>query len=206
MVFSGITFLMYFLPAFFLVYFLLPDKLKNAWIVISSILFYSWGAPVFIFTVLISCAIDYLATHRFGKKYGNLFYYVAIGLNIVLLGYFKYAGFFIENFNYIAVTLTEREIPMIHVVLPVGISFLTFQKISYLVDVHRNDCSAQKSFLNYVLFVLMFPQLIAGPIVRYKEIEEQITGRFETITRQNTFSGIIQFIIGLSKKYLLLTY
>lgn len=194
---------MYLLPVFFLVYYSIPDKFKNSWIVLASLLFYGWGAPVFIFTAILSCLIDYYSALQTGKKNGRIYFYIAIALNILMLGYFKYADFFIENFNFIAYNLTGREIPLANIVLPIGISFLTFQKMSYLVDVHRKDCEPQHSFLNYVLFVLLFPQLIAGPIVRYKEISNQISNRFKEKTKENTFSGIVQFIIGLSKKVLL---
>ncbi len=200
MVFSGITFLMFFLPAFFAVYFLLPDKFKNTWIVLASLLFYSWGAPVFIITVVASCFIDYLAVVNLGKRYGKTGYYLAIFLNLALLGYFKYADFFIENFNHIAIALTGYAVPLANVVLPIGISFMTFQKVSYLVDVKRGDCEAQPHFLNHLLFVLLFPQLIAGPIVRYKEIGTQITNRFGKSSPTYIFYGLVRFITGLGKK------
>jgi alginate O-acetyltransferase complex protein AlgI len=203
MVFSGITFLMYFLPLFFVVYFLLPNKTKNLWIVISSVFFYSWGAPIFIMAVLLSCFIDYIASNNLQHKYGKIFYYSALVLNVAMLGYFKYADFFIENFNLMVMALTGRSIPLIGVVLPIGISFLTFQKISYLVDVHRKDCKPQENYFDYVLFVLLFPQLIAGPIVRYKDIELQIKGRFTGINFNEIYRGLAQFIIGLSKKVFL---
>ena len=203
MVFSSITFLFYFLPAFLAIYFLLPDKLKNLWIVIASVLFYSWGAPVFILTVIASCTLDHLAAAQFSRKWRKTALWIGVGFNIGLLAYFKYADFFIENFNFIFITLTGREIPLANIVLPVGISFITFQKISYLVDVYRGDTVRQKNFVNYLLFVVLFPQLIAGPIVRYKDIASQINGRFSRITSSNAFSGLVQFVIGLSKKVLI---
>jgi alginate O-acetyltransferase complex protein AlgI len=203
MVFSSITFLLFFLPVFLAVYYLLPLKFKNAWIVAASLLFYGWGAPVFIFSVVASCLIDHIAAAQFNKPLRKLSLWLGVGINIALLIYFKYADFFIENFNFIAHTLTGREIPLANIVLPVGISFITFQKISYLVDIYRGDSERQNSFIDYLLFVLLFPQLIAGPIVRYKDIAIQINERFTQITTSNAFSGLVQFIFGLSKKVLI---
>lgn len=203
MVFSSITFLLYFLPLFFLVYYVLPDKLKNGWLVIASILFYSWGAPMFIFIVMLSCGVDFLLALHFRSAYGKLFFYLAIITNILMLGYFKYANFFEENFNFMAVALTGHAIPWVKVALPIGISFLTFQKISFLTDVYRKDVEPQDNYLNYLLFVILFPHLIAGPIVRYKDIHEQITNRYSHITATNGYLGLVRFVIGLSKKVLL---
>lgn len=203
MVFSSITFLFYFLPVFLAAYYLLPDRFKNLWIVIASVLFYSWGAPVFILTVIAGCLADHIAAAQFQRKWRKAALWIGVGFNVGLLGWFKYADFFIENFNFIFIALTGREIPLANILLPVGISFISFQKISYLIDVYRGDSERQKNFINYLLFVLLFPQLIAGPIVRYKDIATQINGRFNEITSSNAFSGLVQFIIGLSKKVLL---
>ncbi len=161
MVFSSITFLLYFMPLFFLVYFLIPYKFKNHWLVFSSLLFYSWGAPRFIFAFLICSMFDYYATTQFQKSYGKQMLVAAIISNIALLGYFKYSNFFIENFNFISESLFGSSIPWANVILPIGISFLTFEKISYLVDVYRKDRGAQRSYLNYFLFVTLFPHQIA---------------------------------------------
>jgi alginate O-acetyltransferase complex protein AlgI len=203
MVFSGITFLMYFLPFFFAVYFLLPDKLRNSWIVVCSVLFYAWGAPAFIFTVIASVFIDYLAIQNRHSRYAHWWMTGAILSNIGMLVYFKYANFFIANFNHLSEWLSGYEIPAAEVIMPIGISFITFQKISYLIDVKRGDCRAQDSFINHLLFVLLFPQLIAGPIVRYKEIGDQITSRFAPFNPEEVFSGLVRFIIGLAKKVLI---
>ncbi len=203
MVFSSITFLFCFLPLFFITYYLLPDKLKNTWLVISSIVFYSWGAPLFIFAVIISCFIDYFVALHFEDRNRKLFLVIGIITNLSLLFYFKYFNFFIGNFNAISESLFGTKIPWSNVVLPIGISFLTFQKMSYLVDVYRKDCEVQKNYWNYLLFVILFPQLIAGPIVRYKEISEQINHRYGAISRTNTYEGLMRFIIGLAKKVLI---
>lgn len=202
MVFSSITFLLYFMPVFFLVYYALPYKLKNFWLVISSLFFYSWGAPFFIFIFLASSIFDYLATTQFEKSYGKPMLAVAILVNLVILGYFKYSNFFIDNFNVFTKSLFGSEIPWVKVLLPIGISFLTFEKISYLVDVYRKDCEAQRNYFNYLLFVILFPHQIAGPIVRYKEVGEQIQNRKSNINPVSVYEGLLRFIIGLSKKVL----
>jgi len=203
MVFSSITFLLYFMPLFFMVYFLVPYKFKNHWLVFSSLLFYSWGAPMFIFAFLLSSMFDYFATTQFQKAHGKLMLVTAVISNIALLGYFKYSNFFIENFNFISESLFGSSIPWANVLLPIGISFLTFEKISYLVDVYRKDSGAQRSYLNYLLFVTLFPHQIAGPIVRYKEVSEQIENRAKNINPVQVYEGLIRFITGLAKKVLL---
>jgi len=203
MVFSSITFLIYFLPLFFLVYFLIPDRFKNGWLVLASLLFYCWGAPLFVGVVMLSCAIDFFLALRFRSRNGRLYFIIAIITNVVMLVYFKYANFFVENFNYMAIQLTGQAIPWSKVILPIGISFLTFQKISFLTDVYRKDAEPQKSYWNYLLFVILFPHLIAGPIVRFKEISWQITNRFHEIIPVNIYLGLVRFIIGLSKKVLI---
>ena len=199
MVFSSIIFLFYFAPIFFLVYYILPNKLKNFWLIISSLLFYWWGAPTFIYVFILSCLIDYWTAILYSKGRNKIFYYIAIIGNIILLLYFKYFNFFIENIN----EIIGEDIEFTKVILPVGISFLTFQKISYLIDVYRKDCEPQPYFHRYLLFVVLFPQLIAGPIVRYKEISDQLTNRFEQLTSTNIYIGLRRFIIGLSKKVLI---
>ncbi|MBL0339972.1 MAG: MBOAT family protein [Bacteroidetes bacterium] len=203
MVFSSITFLLYFMPVFFLVYYLIPYKFKNYWLVASSLLFYSWGAPLFIFAFVASSLIDYFATTQFHKSNGKWFLFASILLNVLLLGYFKYSNFFIDNFNFISETLFGSKIPWSNVILPIGISFLTFEKISYLIDVYRKDCEAQRNYMNYLLFVILFPHQIAGPIVRYKEVGEQINNRKANLTPVKVYEGLLRFIIGLSKKVLI---
>ncbi len=202
MVFSSITFLVYFLPLFFLIYYLIPAKLKNGWLLISSLLFFSWGAPVFIFTVVASCIVDYYLASYFNGPKRKLFFITSIILNLILLAYFKYANFFIDNFNFITSTLTGDVFSFNHILLPVGISFLIFHKISFLYDVYRKETVYPSSFLDYLLFIMLFPHLIAGPIVRFKEILPQIKNRATAITWTNCYYGFVQFIIGLSKKVL----
>lgn len=158
---------------------------------------------MFIFAFLISSLFDYYATTQFQKSYGKQMLVAAIISNIALLGYFKYSNFFIENFNFISESLFGSSIPWANVILPIGISFLTFEKISYLVDVYRKDSGAQRSYINYLLFVTLFPHQIAGPIVRYKEVSEQIENRAKNINPVQVYEGLMRFIIGLAKKVLL---
>jgi alginate O-acetyltransferase complex protein AlgI len=199
MVFSSILFIFYFVPFFFGIYFLLPKKFKNAWLIFSSLLFYWWGAPTFIFVLLSSCFIDYFAAIYFSRNNNKLIYLTAIVSNVALLLYFKYFNFFIDNIKYII----GEDIEYTKVVLPIGISFLTFQKISYLIDVKRKHAEPQQHLGRYLLFVTLFPQLIAGPIVRYKEISSQLLYRFKEITTTNIYLGLRRFIIGLAKKVLI---
>lgn len=199
MVFSSILFLFYFAPFFFGIYFLLSNKHKNGWLILSSFLFYWWGAPTFIFILILSCLIDYLAAIYFSKNNNTIIYFASIICNVALLLYFKYFNFFIDNIN----NIIGKEIEFTKVVLPIGISFLTFQKISYLVDIKRKDAEPQQHFGRYLLFVILFPQLIAGPIVRYKEISSQLINRFNDVTTTNVYLGLRRFIIGLAKKVLI---
>ena len=199
MVFSSIFFLLYFAPIFFLVYFVLPHKYRNAWLVIASLLFYWWGAPTFFLIFIGSCLLDYYATIFYIKKEQPNYFYIAIFGNILLLLYFKYCNFFIDNIN----EIVGYEMQWTKVGLPIGISFLTFQKISYLIDVKRGDCERQPYFHRYLLYVVLFPQLIAGPIVRYKEISNQLINRLDQITASNIYLGLRRFVIGLSKKVLI---
>lgn len=199
MVFSSIIFLLYFAPIFFLVYYLLPYKFKNYWIIISSLLFYWWGAPNFIVALILSCFIDYICGISYLKHNNKLAFYFGIASNVGLLLYFKYFNFFIENIE----NAFGLESNFSKVILPIGISFLTFQKISYLVDLRRSEGNLKTSFSNYLLYVLLFPQLIAGPIVRFKEISDQILIRVNEINNNNIFIGLRRFVIGLSKKVLI---
>ncbi|MCK4288589.1 MAG: hypothetical protein KAW86_05260, partial [Bacteroidales bacterium] len=186
MVFSSSLFLLYFLPVFLIVYYFLNWKYKNLFALIASIFFYSWGAPDFIFIVLGSIAIDYYIVNLLAKSSGKkkrIFLSLSIILNIGLLAYFKYANFFIENVNEILGYFGFNHIQWVKVILPIGISFFTFQKLTYSVDVYRKVHTPLRKITDYALYILMFPQLIAGPIVRYNEIADRIEDRrkFETI-------------------------
>lgn len=206
MVFSAPLFLFLFLPIFFLFYYLSPQRLKNVILLIFSILFYTWGAPKFILLFLVSIIADFLITRRMvvapdGKRRSWLL--LSLILNVSLLAYFKYANFFVENCS-IFFSWLGFELPQCTpVLLPIGISFFTFQKISYIVDVYRKDCQPLQRVQDYAVYILMFPQLIAGPIVRFKEIESQLLYRNETNMFDSRVIGFVRFVVGLSKKVLI---
>ncbi|MCB2206868.1 MAG: MBOAT family protein [Bacteroidetes bacterium] len=206
MVFSSSLFLLYFFPAFLIIYFALPTKFKNLFILLSSIVFYAWGAPDFIVFVLGSIAIDfYLVKWLFTSKGQKKLILTSISviINIGLLAYFKYANFFVENVNVFLTSIGFNSIEWVKVALPIGISFFTFQKITYTIDVYRNVHAPLKKLTDYAMYILMFPQLIAGPIVRYNEIADQIEDRRRFESTDNRLTGFFRFVIGLSKKVLI---
>ena len=169
MVFSGLTFLFFFLPLTLAAYFLVPLKLKKTVLLISSIIFYAWGEPVYVLLMLLSIAVNYcMALLVTGKRKFPLV--IAIVYNLAMLGVFKYAGLFASTLS----SLTGIYIPDPGLTLPIGISFYTFQAMSYVIDVYRGDVSASKNPVDFGAYLTMFPQLIAGPIVRYKTIEEEL--------------------------------
>lgn len=199
MIFSSITFLFYFLPIVLIVYYLVPKKFKNIVLLISSLAFYFYGEPKY--TLLMMFSI--LSTYFFGilidkyKKHSKTFLIISICLSIGILIYFKYMNFIIQNINLVL----SKKIDFIYVVLPIGISFYTFQMISYSIDVYRGEAKVQKNILKLAMYVSLFPQLIAGPIVRYTTVEEQIENR--THTFEKFALGVRRFILGLGKKVLI---
>ena len=199
MVFSSVTFLFYFLPIVLIIYYIVPNKCKNVVLLISSLLFYFYGEPKYVWLMIISI----ITTYIFGilidkyKKQSKLFLIISIIISIGFLVYFKYANFLIENIN----LWLSHKIDFIYVALPIGISFYTFQMISYLIDVYKGEAKVQKNIFKLAMYVSLFPQLIAGPIVRYKTIEEQIEKR--TYTFEKFSLGVRRFIIGLGKKVLI---
>lgn len=205
MVFSGIPFLYYFLPCVLLAYFVVPKPFRNFVLLIASLLFYAWGEPVYVFLMIGSILLGYVSgilLEKSMEKDWRIFApgRILAGSVFVFAGvfvFFKYTDFLISNIN----GLTGSEIPLLKIVLPIGISFYTFQIISYLVDVYRKDVPAQKNIISMAAYVAMFPQLIAGPIVRYKEVSEQLKER--RTTWEMAEAGITRFIIGLSKKILI---
>ena len=177
MVFSSSLFLLYFLPVFLIVYYLLPRRYKNIFALLASIFFYAWGAPTFIFVVLGSILLDFYIVRVLSvsvNKKKNLLLAASMVLNIGLLLYFKYANFFVDNFNGTLELLGMTAVHWTKIALPIGISFFTFQKITYTVDVYRKVHAPLEWVSDYALYILMFPQLIAGPIVRYNEIADQL--------------------------------
>lgn len=200
MLFSSISFLFYFLAAIILVYFLVPYKFKNTVLLAFSLFFYAWGGVKYAGLMLIAIALGYvfgLLVEKYReKKIGKVFVGIAVACIISFMLYFKYMDFFIDNFNKVLGT----EIPLLNIVLPIGISFYTFQIISYVIDVYRGD-KAQKNPINLAAYVAMFPQLIAGPIVRYRDVALELETR--THSFQLAGEGVFRFVIGLAKKVLI---
>lgn len=198
MLFSSIPFLYYFLPIVLMVYFLVPRSWQNAVLLLSSLFFYGWGEPKHLALMATSILLFYLfglAVARSRRK--KVWLAVSVISGTALLGVFKYADFFVESVN----GLTGLSIPLLHLALPIGISFYLFQCVSYVVDVYRGDVTVQKNLLKFGTYVSMFPQLIAGPIVRYADVAPQLDSRN---TSWNDFAeGLSRFLIGLGKKVLL---
>ncbi len=201
MLFSGIPFLYYFLPAVLVCYFAAPRKWKNAVLFVFSLIFYGWGEPRFIVLMLVSIASGFAFSILIEKKrqtaMGRIFLVISIAVSLLFLLIFKYADFLIENVN----RLPGIQLPLLGLALPIGISFYTFQIISYTVDVWRGDTKAQRNFITFGTYVSLFPQLIAGPIVRYTDIEKELAGRMHSVTL--AASGVQRFLIGLGKKVLI---
>ncbi len=205
MVFSSLFFIYMFLPAFLLCYFISPNiKVKNAVLIVFSLIFYAWGEPVYVLLMMFSICFNYLSARSISyyaesnkKGAKNFAFVINIIINIGLLCFFKYYGFVIENIN----ALSGLEIPIHELALPIGISFYTFQTLSYVIDVYKNNVKVQKNIINFGAYITMFPQLIAGPIVRYADIETQLNER--TLELDKIAEGATLFIIGLAKKVLL---
>lgn len=207
MVFGSFSFLIFFLPLFLLGYFLLANKFKNAFLLLSSLLFYAWGAPVFVFYIICTTLIDFfLVKWMYNQKTAfkrKLVLVFSIAMNTGLLLYFKYSNFFIESINQLLISNHITPIGWTQVMLPIGISFFTFESITYVMDVYRGVHKPLKRFWEYQLYIIFFPKLIAGPIVRYHEIADQIENRYENETFENRVKGFHLFVIGLAKKVLL---
>ena len=201
MLFSSIPFLYVFLPATLLLYFAAPRRMKNAVLLLCSLVFYGWGEPKYLLLMLFSIAQGYLfglliEKYR-GKTRSTVFFWLSVSLSLLLLAYFKYADFFLDSFR----AVTGLSVPALQIALPIGISFYTFQILSYVVDVRRGDASAQKNPIDLAAYIAMFPQLIAGPIVRYTDVAAQL--RTRTHTRAGTAAGTRRFVLGLAKKILI---
>ncbi len=198
MLFSSITFIYYFLPIFLLFYFLVPKKYRNFIILVFSLLFYFLGEPRYIILLLLSCFINYYLGKLIEKtNHKKLFLIIALIYNIGQLLIFKYTDFFIENIN----AIFKTNISYLYIVLPIGISFFTFQALSYIIDVYNNKVKASDNLLSFMMYISLFPQLVAGPIVRYSDIEKEIKNR--TTNYSNFSSGVKRFITGLAKKVLI---
>ncbi|MHA0857438.1 MBOAT family O-acyltransferase [Paenibacillus sp. CMAA1364] len=202
MVFSSLLFLFLFLPAVLAIYFGSPQPLKNLILFIASIVFYAWGEPIYIVIMLFSTFTDYcfgllLDRPKFSDLKRKWIVIFSIIVNLTLLSYFKYADFVIDNIN----TLLGTHIPLTELPLPIGISFYTFQSLSYIIDVYRRKTPAQRNWLNFGTYVALFPQLVAGPIVQYSTIAEQLRNRI--VNREIFAEGVRRFTVGLAKKVLL---
>ena len=204
MVFSSLLFLFYFLPAVILIYFIIPGKFKNFWLLVASLFFYAWGEPVYALLMIAVILLNYfhgLLIQRLKNsgrlKTARFALVLCVALNLGALGFFKYADFIIRNINHIP----GISIPLVGVALPIGVSFFTFQALSYTIDVYRGDVNAQNNLVAFGTFVALFPQLIAGPIIQYKTIDQQL------IHREHSFDkfgdGVRRFIVGLAKKVLI---
>lgn len=204
--FNSLTFIFLFFPLFFSIYYLAQGRLKNSWAILGSLFFYSWGSPIIIFNLLFICFIDYYISkgvRKFSshKNVIKIFITVSICTNVCLLGYFKYQNFFINEVNRIISFFGIVPIPLSTILLPVGLSFLTFKKISYIVDVYRGKTAPAATFSDFLLYVMLFPQIMAGPIVRYHEISDQIKYRKHSL--ELFFNGMVRFSLGLGKKVLI---
>ncbi len=197
MLFSSLIFLFFFLVITVAVYYILPRSLRNIWLFIASLFFYGYGEPIYVLLMLFSITANYIFGILIGRtKAKKLWLILGITVNLALLCYFKYMGFLSETLKNVFASM-----PIFNIALPIGISFYTFQTMSYLIDVYRGDCSTQTNYIIFGTYVTMFPQLIAGPIVRYKDVEYQLNNRKESF---DMFSnGVRLFTVGLAKKVLL---
>ena len=201
MLFSSVPFLFYFLPAALILYFLVPGRFKNFILLLASLFFYAWGEPKYVLLMLVSIVQGYLfgllvEKHR-GEKASKLFLALSVLVSLGLLGFFKYADFFLSSVN----AVTGLSLPLLKLSLPIGISFYTFQVLSYVIDVYRGETAAQKSFIDLAAYVSLFPQLIAGPIVRYSDVAGQLRDRTHSVSA--AAEGVRRFTVGFAKKVLL---
>ena len=201
MLFSSLTFIYVFLAAVLPIYFIAPQRLKNHVLLVASLIFYLFGEPICVILLIISSLNDwlhslYIEAHR-GTRGAKVALISSIIVNLGLLGFFKYADFFIGTIN----TILGTDIPLLGIPLPIGISFFTFQTMSYTIDVYRGETHAKKNLATFATFVCLFPQLIAGPIVRYTDVEAELEDRKSTLAGMS--SGISRFAVGLGKKVLI---
>ena len=201
MLFSSVPFLFHFLPAALLIYFAAPRQLKNAVLLLASLFFYAWGEPKYMLLMLVSIVQGYgfgllIEKHR-GQKASKVFLTLSILVSLGLLGYFKYADFFLSSVN----AVTGLSLPLLKLSLPIGISFYTFQVLSYVIDVYRGETAAQRNFIDLATYVSLFPQLIAGPIVRYSDVAAELKSRTHSVSA--AAEGVRRFTVGFAKKILL---
>lgn len=202
MLFSSVTFLFYFLPIVFISYYIVPNKLKNYILLLASIIFYSWGGLLYLPILIVSVFLNYLFglkidKYKDYKEKSKKILIISIIFNILFLGVFKYSNFIVDNIN----TMLNTSINILTIPLPIGISFYTFQAMSYVIDVYRKDGRVQKNIFNLLLYISMFPQLVAGPIVRYETVDSQIENREHSFAKFNL--GLERLVKGLFKKVII---
>jgi len=206
MVFSSPSFLYYFLPVTLILYFLVPmpkgsPRLRNLTLLVMSLIFYAWGEPKYVFLMVIQCVAAWvfglLIVKYRGQKASKVFLLISVIISVSVLFFFKYANFFISNIN----KLAGSRIPLVDFLMPIGISFYTFQILSYLIDLYRGNTEVQRNVISFSTYVALFPQLIAGPIIRYTDIAASLSSREHSLSRFAT--GARRFIFGLGKKMLL---
>lgn len=201
MVFSSAEFIWFYLPIVIILYFIVNsfekngNKIKNLLLLVCSILFYAWGEPKYILLLLLSVGVNYIIGICIEKWNTKLLIIIGICFNLILLGVFKYFRFFVDNLNAV---FKSNYFSNVEIILPIGISFYTFQALSYIIDVYRGKIKAQKNPVNLALYIAFFPQLIAGPIVKYKDIEKQLNVREITVSKFSV--GVKRFVVGLGKK------
>ncbi|MEI7499221.1 MAG: MBOAT family O-acyltransferase [Bacteroidota bacterium] len=206
MIFSSSLFLLYFLPAFLIIYYLVGRKLKNWVLLIASLFFYAWGAPVFIFFVASSVLVDFVLIRQMSLKSGvprRAIFWISVAMNLALLLYFKYMNFFVDQFQVMLSCFGSKPAEWTKIALPVGISFITFQKLAYTIDVYKKQHPVFQKLQDYALYIFMFPQLLSGPIVRPVQIASQIADRSQQENIDYRLTGFYRFIIGLAKKVLI---
>ena len=202
MYFSSLLFLFVFLPIVLAVYYIVPRKSRNAFLLLANLVFYGWGEPVFILIMIVSVVSNYIfglliEKYRDNQKRKKTFLVLSLVISLGLLAVFKYTGMITETLN----MLPFLNIPELQISLPIGISFYTFQTMSYVIDVYRDDAPVSKNFINFGTYVALFPQLIAGPIVRYRDVAEQLVNRRETL--EMFTKGVKLFMVGLAKKVII---
>ena len=202
MVFSSTIFLCVYLPLVLLGYYICPKKGRNLFLLIASLVFYAWGEPKYVFLMIFSILVNYIFgrlmdKHRENKKRLKLMLVLSVVIDIGLLSVFKYTDFVITNIN----AIFGSSFDLLNIALPIGISFYTFQAMSYTIDVYRDDVRVQKNLIDFGMYITMFPQLIAGPIVRYADVQDQLAER--SVTTADFSEGVMRFVVGLGKKVLL---
>ncbi len=202
MVFSDTVFICIFLPLVLAGYYICPKRMRNCFLLLVSLVFYAWGEPKYVFLMMFSIAANYgfgllLDKYRGNRRLSKLLLTLSVIVDIGLLCVFKYTDFVITNLN----RALSADIGLLYLALPIGISFYTFQAMSYTIDVYRDDVKVQRNILNFGMYITMFPQLIAGPIVRYADVEAQLDDR--SVTAKDFAEGICRFVVGLGKKVLL---